>query len=134
MQEKHAKMFHVHVFSYVWSYFIIKGSFRINCHSHKVRIYKEHHGVSPPVGIGTLPTPLSPARGPGGAHSPTGEGWGSPNSDDWGKSLALCYSVVVAIDSYLKAGTSTQERVLREFIKISASIFVEASKKIKVLI
>jgi hypothetical protein len=26
----------------------------------------------------------------GGAHSPAGEGWGSPNYDDWRKSLALC--------------------------------------------
>ncbi len=46
--------------------------------------------------IGTLPTPLSPAsvllspeRGGGGAHSPACEGWGSPNYDDWRKSLAL---------------------------------------------
>jgi hypothetical protein len=47
-------------------------------------IYKEYHSVCPLVGIGTLPTPLSPAsvslpprtggRGGGGAHSPAGEG------------------------------------------------------------
>ncbi len=53
---------------------------------HKVDIYKEYCSLCPLVGIGTLPTPLSPAskplppepRGGGGAHSP-GE-----------KSLALC--------------------------------------------
>jgi hypothetical protein len=38
--------------------------------------------------IGALPPPLSPASVPlapepkGWAHSPAGEGWGSPNSDD----------------------------------------------------
>ncbi len=64
---------------------------------HKVRIYEEYHSVSPLVGIGTLPTPLSPASVPlppepgGGEHTrlPV-RGWGSPNSDDWRKSLALC--------------------------------------------
>ncbi len=47
---------------------------------HKVRIDKECHSVCPLVGIGTLPTPLSPASVPlppepggGGAHSPAGE-------------------------------------------------------------
>ncbi len=29
-------------------------------------------------------------KGKGGAQSPAGGGWGSPNSDDWRKSLALC--------------------------------------------
>jgi hypothetical protein len=29
--------------------------------AHKVRIYKEYHSVCPLVGIGTLPTPISPA-------------------------------------------------------------------------
>ncbi len=48
---------------------------------HKVRIYKEYHTVCPLVGIGTLPTPLSPASVPlppeaGGGHSPAGEGLG----------------------------------------------------------
>jgi hypothetical protein len=47
------------------------------------------------VGIGTLPTPLSPASVPavGGHTRPRVRGWGgwkSPNSDDWRKSLALC--------------------------------------------
>jgi hypothetical protein len=48
---------------------------------HKVRIYKEYHSVCPLEGIGTLPTPLSPASVPlspepkgWGAHSPAGEG------------------------------------------------------------
>ncbi len=45
----------------------------------------EYHSVCPLVGIGTIPTPLSPAIVPlpperGGAHSPAGEGLGSPNS------------------------------------------------------
>ncbi len=50
---------------------------------HKVRIFKEYHSVCSLVGIGTLPTPLSPASvplppEPGGreAHSPAGEGLG----------------------------------------------------------
>jgi hypothetical protein len=32
--------------------------------AHKVLIYKEYHSVCPLVGIGTLPTPLSPASVP----------------------------------------------------------------------
>ncbi len=44
------------------------------------------------------PRPLSPCecvpppriKGGGGHTSLRGEGWGSPNSDDWRKSLALC--------------------------------------------
>jgi hypothetical protein len=65
---------------------------------HKVRIYKEYHCVCPLVGIGP-PPPLSrkrvfpsPPEPKGGEAqcSPAGEGWGSPNSDDWRKSLALC--------------------------------------------
>ncbi len=45
-------------------------------------LYKEYYNVCPFVGIGTLPTPLSPASVPlppepgGGAHSPGGEGLG----------------------------------------------------------
>jgi hypothetical protein len=44
---------------------------------HKVRIYKEYHSVSPLVGIGTHPIPLSslPPE-PGRAHSSAGEGLG----------------------------------------------------------
>ncbi len=50
---------------------------------HKVRIYKEYYSTIWPLeGIGTLPTPLSPAsvplspepKGGGGAHSPANEG------------------------------------------------------------
>ncbi len=54
----------------------------VNHLKHKVRIYKEYQSVCPLVGIGTLPTPLSPASVPlppepgGGAHSPAGEGLG----------------------------------------------------------
>ncbi len=65
--------------------------------THKVRIYKEYHCECPLVGIGTLPNPLSPTSvhlptEPGGrGHTRRGvRGWGSPNSDDWRKSLALC--------------------------------------------
>ncbi len=53
----------------------------------------------PLVGIGTLPAPLSPACVPlppepkGEAHTRLRlRGWGSPNSNDWRKSLALCHS------------------------------------------
>ncbi len=63
----------------------------------KVLIYKEHRSVCPLVGIGTLPPLLSPASVPlppetgGGGHARLRVGgWGSPNSDDWRKSLALC--------------------------------------------
>ncbi len=64
--------------------------------NHKVRIYKEYHSVWPLVGIGTLPTPLSPASEPlpqnrGGGHTRLRvRGWGSPNSYDWKNSIALC--------------------------------------------
>jgi hypothetical protein len=58
-------------------------------------IYKEYHSVCSIVGIGTLPPPLSPASVPlppepkGGGHTRLRvRGWGSPNSDDWRKSLA----------------------------------------------
>jgi hypothetical protein len=67
---------------------------RVEGVNHKVRIYKKYHSVCPLVGIGTLTTPLSPASvplhpGPGGTFAAV-RGWGSPNSDDWRKSLALC--------------------------------------------
>jgi hypothetical protein len=54
--------------------------------------------MSPLVGIGTLPTPLSPASVPlppergggGGSTLACGmRGWGTSNSDDWRKSLAI---------------------------------------------
>jgi hypothetical protein len=65
-------------------------------YDHKVRIYKEYHSVCPRVEIGILPlspasVPLPPEPGGGGhTHSLRVRGWGSPNSDDWIKSLALC--------------------------------------------
>ncbi len=59
--------------------------------SYKVRVYKEYHSLCPLVGIGTLPTPLSPASVPlppepggggGGWHTRLRViGWGSPNAD-----------------------------------------------------
>jgi hypothetical protein len=36
---------------------------------HKVRIYKEYHSVCPLGGIGTIPTPLSPASVPHGLEN-----------------------------------------------------------------
>ncbi len=60
-------------------------------------LYIEHHSECTLVGIGTSRTlsrnasvhPLPP--GPKGGHTRLRlRGWGSPNSDDWRKSLALC--------------------------------------------
>ncbi len=72
----------------------------VDCFDQKVRIYKEYHSACPLVGIGTLPTPISPASVPlsqkprggrGGArHTRLRARSVSPNSDDWRKSLALC--------------------------------------------
>ncbi len=67
--------------------------------THKVLIYTEYHSVCPLVRIGDSPKPfpesqcatLEPTGGE--AHSPSGGGWGSPNSDDWRKSLALCHTL-----------------------------------------
>ncbi len=42
-------------------------------------LYIEYHSVCPLVGLGAAPLPRLWARG-----------WGSSNSDDWRKSLALC--------------------------------------------
>jgi hypothetical protein len=73
---------------------------------HKVRIHKEYHSVCTLVGIGTLPTPLSPASVPlppepgrgGGRYTRLRvRGWGSPNSDDGRKSLALCLLCAVYV-------------------------------------
>ncbi len=79
------------------------GTFRIESFfsgrlrpTHKVRTYKEYHSVCLLIGIGTLPTPLSRASVPlppeprGGHTRLRVRGWGSPNSDDWRKSLSLC--------------------------------------------
>ncbi len=48
---------------------------------HKVRIYKEYHSVCPLEGIGTLPTPLSPARAP---LPPETKGLGGTLACGWG--------------------------------------------------
>ncbi len=68
-------------------------------------LYKMYHNVGPIVGIGTLPTPLSPASVPlppepgGRGHTRLRvRGWGSPSSDDWRKSLALC--LLCALDLF----------------------------------
>jgi hypothetical protein len=58
--------------------------------THKVQIYLEYHSVCPLVGLGTPSVPL-PADSRGGWHTRLQvRGWGSPNSNDWRKSLALC--------------------------------------------
>jgi hypothetical protein len=57
---------------------------------HKVHIYSEYHCVCPLVGIGTLPSPLSPTSVPLPPKTGWGlghtlllvRGWGSPNSND----------------------------------------------------
>jgi hypothetical protein len=74
--------------------FMVLFAYRLQ---HKVHVYKEYHSVCPLVGTGTLPTSLSPASVPlppepeGGGHTRLRvRGWGSPNSDDWRKCLALC--------------------------------------------
>ncbi len=51
------------------------------CSTKYVHIYKEYHSVCPLVGIGTLPTPLSPASvplppEPGGGGGTLACGWG----------------------------------------------------------
>jgi hypothetical protein len=69
---------------------------RQDSHDRKVLIYTECHSVCPLVGIRTPPAPIPQASVPPppgtkgkGEHSPAGGVWGSPNSDDWRKSLAL---------------------------------------------
>jgi hypothetical protein len=65
--------------------------------THKVRTFKEYHSVRPSSKLG-LSQPLSrqqvcpsPPESGGGGHTRRGvRGWGSPNSDDWRKSLVLC--------------------------------------------
>jgi hypothetical protein len=60
-------------------------------------MYIEHHSLCHLVGIGTHPTPLPQASVPSPSVQRVGghtllrlRGWGSPNSDDWRKGLALC--------------------------------------------
>ncbi len=73
--------------------------------NHKVRIYKEYISVCTLVVTRTLQTHLSPASmslppEPGGGHTSLRvRGWGSPNSDDLRKGLALC--LLCAIDATL---------------------------------
>jgi hypothetical protein len=73
---------------------------------HKLLIYIEHHSVCLLVGTGTPPTPLLQASvhcalppGPkGGGHIHLRlRGWGSSNSNEWIKSLALCLSAVCRV-------------------------------------
>ncbi len=46
----------------------------------------------PPLPQSSVASPPPPGtKGEGEAHSPAGEGVGSPNSDDWRKSLAPCH-------------------------------------------
>ncbi len=67
-------------------------------HTSTKDVYIEYHSVCPLVGIETLPPPL-PQSEWGGGHTRQGAmGWGSSNSDDWRKSLALsAYSVHTSI-------------------------------------
>jgi hypothetical protein len=61
-------------------------------------IYKDYHSIFPLVHIRTFPPPLSlssecplpPEPKGGGQTRLRVRGWGSPNSDDLRKSLALC--------------------------------------------
>jgi hypothetical protein len=94
--------------------FIVFG-FLADTFHHKVHTYIEYHSVCPLVGIGTLPPPLSPASVPlppepkGGGHNRLQvRGWGSPNSDDWRRSLALCllcafHNILIIIFSAIKS-------------------------------
>jgi hypothetical protein len=70
-------------------------------HKVLVHIYLEHQSICPLVGIGTAPSPLQNAReclltptpptpNQRGGTLACSEGMGSPNSDDWRKSLAQC--------------------------------------------
>ncbi len=67
---------------------------------HIVRIYKEYHSVCPLVGIGTLPTPLSPASVPpppqnrgGGTQSPAGGGLGESQFRQLEKKLSTLHTL-----------------------------------------
>ncbi len=50
----------------------------------------------------SVPSPPDQRVGGGGSvHLPAAKGWGSPNSDDWRKSLALClFSVLYGVHHY----------------------------------
>jgi hypothetical protein len=68
-------------------------------HAYKVHIYLEYHSVCPLVriGIGTPTTPSPASEGEGVHTRLRARGWGSPNSDDWRKGLALCLCSCLAI-------------------------------------
>ncbi len=66
---------------------------------HKTNIYLEYHSVCPLVGIGNPLPPLPqasvyppppPPPPPSLRRGERVSGWGSPSSDNWRKSLALC--------------------------------------------
>jgi hypothetical protein len=55
---------------------------------HKVHLYLENTSVCPLVGFGTPPPPEPEGEG---RHTRLRvRGWGSPNFDDWRKSLVIC--------------------------------------------
>jgi hypothetical protein len=89
----------------------------------QARIYKEYYSVCPLVGIWTLPTPLSPASVPlppepggGGGHTRLRvSGWGSPNSDDWRKGLALCVTFYWPSPVLYTRATVRGKRVKRSY-------------------
>jgi hypothetical protein len=67
--------------------------------THKVQTYLQYHNVCPLLGIGTphhpplrqASVPLTPEpKGEGGLTRLRVRGWGSHNSNDWRKNLALC--------------------------------------------
>ncbi len=80
---------------------------KIDYYAHKVHTYKEYQQCmsprrnwdSPTSSLASECAPPPGSKGGGGRpHSRAGEGWGSPNSNDWRKSLALClYSVTTRI-------------------------------------
>jgi hypothetical protein len=93
---------------------ITSGLWAMERTSRKVHIYLEYHSVCPLVRIGTPPHPH-----PLASVSPRNQGvrgWGSPNSDDWRKSLAL----------FLLCGTSAQPSVSLSLLR-SISFKIPAS-------
>ncbi len=78
----------------------LRGDFSANTFTHKVHIYSIQSTTVyvPSLELGLSHIPLSPASVPlplvpkgGGEHTHLRvRGWGSPNSDNWTKSLALC--------------------------------------------
>ncbi len=79
---------------------------KVTAQSTYLYIYKEYHSVCPLVGVGALPTPLSPAsvplppepRGAGGrAHSPAGEGLGESQFRRLEKKLSTLLTLWVTV-------------------------------------